>query len=140
MIETFEFLIATSGEGDIQNITEQIKLLMKKSQLKEGFVLIFALSSTSSLAIMEWEDGLISDLRSMMKRIAPKELEYQHEKAWHDGNGHSHMRATLLGASLSIPLSKDELMLGMWQQIILAEFDIRPRKRKIVVQVHGEKE
>jgi secondary thiamine-phosphate synthase enzyme len=105
--------------------------------LTEGFAVVFVMSSTSSIAIMEWEDGLVRDLRSTFERIAPEKGDYEHEKAWHDGNGHSHMRATLLGQSLSIPFSNGELLLGTWQQVILVEFDVRKRNRRIIVQVHG---
>lgn len=95
------------------------------------------MSTTSSLAIIEWEEGLLVDLQTAMNRIAPKNGVYEYEKAWHDGNGHSHMRASILGASLTIPIEGGRMTLGTWQQIIVAEFDVRPRKRKLVVQVHG---
>ena len=138
MIKTVEQEISTRGEEHIQNITDRVQEQLERSGAKTGFVLLFIMSSTSSLAIMEWEEGLLSDLPSMMERIAPKEAEYEHEKAWHDGNGHSHMRASLLGASLSIPFNDGGLLLGTWQQIILVEFDVRPRKRRLVIQIHGE--
>jgi len=138
LIKTVEQEISTRGEEHIQNITDRVQEQLERSGAKTGFVLLFIMSSTSSLAIMEWEEGLLSDLPSMMEKIAPKEAEYEHEKAWHDGNGHSHMRASLLGASLSIPFNDGGLLLGTWQQIILVEFDVRPRKRRLVIQIHGE--
>ncbi len=138
MIDTKELEISTKGENDIQNITDKVQKIIDVSEVKAGFVLLFLMSSTSSLAIMEWEEGLLMDLPATMERIAPKEAVYEHEKAWHDGNGHSHMRSSILGASLAIPISEKKILLGTWQQIILVEFDVRPRRRKLVVQLHGE--
>ena len=138
MIKTIELEFSTNGEGDTQNITENVGESIEKSGAKEGYALLFLMSTTSSVAIIEWEEGLIEDLQTVMNGIAPKNGAYEHEKAWHDGNGHSHMRASILGASLSIPINKGRMTLGTWQQIILVEFDVRPRRRKLVVQVHGE--
>lgn len=138
MIETYDLQLITRGEGDIRDITEEVQNIVRKSKVKNGFALVFVLSSTSGLAFMESEDGLTKDLLSTMERIAPKNANYEHEKAWHDGNGHSHMRATILGQSLSVPISQGEPLLGTWQQIIFVEFDIRQRNRKIIVQIYGE--
>jgi len=128
----------TRAENDILNITQDVEKLVQGCQGKEGNVLIFAQSTTSGLAIIEYEAGLLYDFLAMMERIAPKNAEYQHEAAWHDGNGHSHMKSSLLGTSLFIPFQEKSLLLGTWQQIILVEFDVRPRKRTVIVQIHSD--
>lgn len=137
MIKTIELEFQTKGENDLLNITERIQEKVSECGASEGFALLFLLSTTASLAIMEWEEGLLSDFGTMMERIAPKKASYEHEKAWHDGNGHSHMRSTLLGASLTVPFKGKTLLLGQWQQLMLAEFDVRPRKRTLIMQIHG---
>ncbi len=125
----------TKGENDILNITAEIQDSLAQSKTKEGFVLLFLQSSTSSLAIMEYEDGLLKDIPNSLNRLAPTSGEYEHEKAWHDGNGHSHVRSSLLGVNLSVPFGNRKLLLGTWQQIVLMEFDVRPRKRDVIMQI-----
>jgi secondary thiamine-phosphate synthase enzyme len=94
--------------------------------------------STAAVTTIEFEPGLVQDFPQMMERVAPKSGEYEHQRRWHDGNGHSHVKASLLGPSLSIPLVEGELVLGEWQQVVLVEFDVRPRTRRVVLQVMGE--
>jgi secondary thiamine-phosphate synthase enzyme len=135
MIQTSQLEFKTKGENDILNITEEIQEVLGKSQAVDGTVVLFVQSTTSGLAIIEYEDGLLKDLPTMMERIAPKEARYEHERDWHDGNGHSHMRSSLLGTSLAIPFQNKKLLLGQWQQVILTEFDVRPRTRSLVIQI-----
>jgi len=100
---------------------------------------VFVVGSTAAVTTMEFEPGLVDDFPEMMERVAPKSgVEYEHQRRWRDGNGHSHVKASLVGPSLSIPFSQGELVLGEWQQVVLVEFDVRPRTRRVVVQVVGE--
>jgi secondary thiamine-phosphate synthase enzyme len=128
----------TKGENDILNITDDVQDLLGETEVKSGSVVLFVQSSTSSLTIMEYEEGLIKDLPKTMDRIAPKNGVYEHEKAWNDGNGHSHMRSSVVEQSLVVPFEERTLLLGQWQQIILAEFDVRPRKRTVIAQILGD--
>ena len=138
MIRTETIEIRTSGEGDIVNISDRVQEVVSESGVKEGAAILFVQSSTSSLTIMEFENGLLKDIPKSLERLAPKSAQYEHDKAWHDGNGHSHVRSAVVGVSLTVPFSGGELMLGTWQQIVLCEFDVRPRLRKIVVQLISE--
>lgn len=138
MIETHHVEFQTHGEGEIIRITDEIQRLLKKSGVQEGSVLIFLQSTTASVTIIENEPGLLSDLGTAMERLAPRNATYEHEKAWHDGNGHSHIRATVMGQSITIPVSAGSLLLGQWQDLILAEFDVRQRKRTVIVQIQGD--
>ena len=135
MMETHRLEFATKGENDILNITEQIQNVIGNSEAHDGSVNLFLQSTTSSLTIIEWEPGILNDFRNAMERIAPKSGIYEHEIAWHDGNGHAHIRSGVVGGSLSIPFAKRKLLLGQWQQIVLAEFDVKPRKRTIIMQI-----
>lgn len=130
--------VKTKGQDDIINITEQTSKGVEVSKLKNGTVTIFVSGSTASLTTIEYEPGLISDFPKMLERIAPQNIEYGHEKMWHDGNGHSHVRASLIGPSLTVPFCNGELMLGTWQQIVLVEFDTRSRDRSVILQISGE--
>lgn len=111
---------------------------VKETKLKDGIVTIFVGGSTAAVTTIEYEPGLQIDFPKMLSRIAPKDLEYEHDKAWHDGNGHSHIRASLVGPSLTIPFKDNSLTLGTWQQIVMMEMDIRKREHKIVLQIIGE--
>ena len=128
----------SSGENDIINITNDVKNTVYDSKLKNGIVVVFVEGSTASITTIEYEPGLIKDFPRMLERIIPKGIEYEHDNTWHDGNGHSHTRASLIGPSLTIPFINNELSLGIWQQIVMLEMDTRPRKRKIVMQLMGE--
>ena len=138
MIRTETIEIRTSGEGEIVNISDRVQEVVSESGAKEGAAILFVQSSTSSLTITEFENGLLKDIPKSLERLAPKSAQYEHDKAWHDGNGHSHVRSAVIGVSLTVPFSGGELMLGTWQQIVLCEFDVRPRLRKIVVQLISE--
>ena len=120
------------------DLTEKISNLVAKSGITNGIATIFVSGSTGSVTTIEFEPGLIHDFPEMLKRIAPKNLDYGHEKMWHDGNGHSHVKASLLGPSLTIPFIDSQLCLGTWQQIIFLELDTRSRNRDLILQVIGE--
>jgi secondary thiamine-phosphate synthase enzyme len=130
--------VSSNGENDMIDITHQTDEAIKESGLQDGIVAIFVSGSTASITTIEYEVGLKKDFPKMLARIAPSEVEYEHDNTWHDGNGHSHVRASLIGPSLTVPFKNKSLMLGTWQQIVLLEMDTRPRKRKIVLQMIGE--
>jgi secondary thiamine-phosphate synthase enzyme len=120
------------------DITDQVASIVVETGLRDGIVTIFCPSSTSGLTTIEYEPGALSDLKRLFEQIAPVNQEYQHNQRWHDGNGHSHLRAALLGASLTVPFTNASLTLGTWQQIIYVDFDNRPRSRDLVLQLIGD--
>ena len=130
--------VKTKGQDSIIDITEQTSKGVKDSNLKNGIATIFVSGSTAALTTIEYEPGLLSDFPKMLDRIAPQNIEYGHEKMWHDGNGHSHVRASLIGPSLTVPFTNSNLLLGTWQQIVLVELDTRSRNRNLVLQIIGE--
>jgi secondary thiamine-phosphate synthase enzyme len=130
--------IKTRGENHMIDITRQTSKAVEESKLKDGIVTVFVSGSTAAITTIEYEPGLTQDFPRMLSRIAPKDIEYEHDNAWHDGNGHSHVRASLIGPSLTIPFNDGDLMLGTWQQIVLLETDTRHRERKIILQIIGE--
>ena len=130
--------VNTKGNADIHDITDQITNAVSNSGLKDGIVTIFCPSSTSALTTIEYESGALSDLRRLFDEIIPINREYAHNERWHDGNGHSHVRAALLGPSITVPFVDRRLTLGTWQQVIYIDFDNRSRQRKLVVQLIGE--
>jgi secondary thiamine-phosphate synthase enzyme len=137
-VKTGSISVNTHGNADIQDITDPIADVLSKSGLKSGTVTIFCPSSTSALTTIEYESGAISDLKRLFEEIIPQNREYAHNARWHDGNGHSHIRAALLGPSLTIPFVNGQLTLGTWQQVIYLDFDNKPRRRELVVQMIGE--
>lgn len=137
-IKTESISLNTRGNADIQDITDQITNALSNSGLTSGTVTIFCPSSTSALTTIEFESGALSDLRRLFDEIVPVNREYAHNERWHDGNGHSHVRAALLGPSITIPFVERQLTLGTWQQVIYIDFDNRARQRKLVVQLIGE--
>ena len=130
--------LTTQGNTDILDITQKVDECIHSSGLKNGLVTIFCPSSTSGITTIEFEPGVLHDLEKIFDEIVPQDFTYQHDEAWHDGNGHSHVRATLLKASITVPLVDGRLTLGTWQQIVFIDFDTRPRKREIIVQIIGE--
>ena len=130
--------IKTSGENDIVDITEQASKAVKESKMEKGIVTVFVAVSTVAITTIEYETGLREDFPKMLSRIAPKGIEYKHDNTWHDGNGHSHVRAYLIGPSLTIPFTEGHIMLGTWQQIVLLELDTGPRDRRVIMQIIGE--
>jgi secondary thiamine-phosphate synthase enzyme len=137
-VQTQTISLNTRGNTDIQDITGQVGAVVSKSGLRSGIVTVFCPSSTSALTTIEYESGCLSDLRRLFDEILPTGREYAHNARWGDGNGHSHARASLLGASLTIPFVDGSLTLGTWQQVIYVDFDNRPRRRELVVQVMGD--
>jgi secondary thiamine-phosphate synthase enzyme len=141
-VNTRSISVRSHGENDIIDITDQVADAIKNSDINDGIVTIFVSGSTAAVTTIEYEPGLKKDFPAMLNRIAPssssKTIEYEHDNTWHDGNGHSHVRASLIGPSLTIPFQNKRLMLGTWQQIVLSEMDIRPRERNIILQMIGE--
>ena len=138
LVVTNEYSIKTSGEKDIVDVTELAARTIKDCRLQSGIITLFVVGSTAAITTIEYEPGLKKDFAKALDNIVPKGLSYEHDKTWHDGNGHSHIRSSLIGPSLTIPFIKGHLSLGIWQQIILIELDTRPRERKIVMQIIGE--
>lgn len=138
MIKTSFIDIGTRGNNDIVDITPRVAEELEKSRLDEGLATVFVSGSTAGITTLEFESGLVKDIRDFFERIVPQDQRYFHEEAWHDGNGHSHVRSALLKTSLSIPFAHRKLMLGTWQQIVLIDFDNRPRQRRLVTQFVGE--
>mgnify|MGYP000889810125 FL=1 len=136
-IKTVKIKVKTNGANDIIDITEKINDLVKEEHFAEGNVLLFVPGATAGISTIEFEPGLIKDYPDFMDRIIPKTGVYQHNETWNDGNGYAHVRATLQGASLTVPFINSNLILGTWQQLILLEFDNRPRNREIIVQITG---
>jgi secondary thiamine-phosphate synthase enzyme len=130
--------VNSNGENDIIDITRQTDDAIKASRLQNGIVAIFVSGSTAAVTTIEFEPGLKKDFPKMLARIVPSAMEYEHDNTWHDGNGHSHLRASLIGPSLTVPFKNKSLMLGIWQQIVLLEMDTRPRERNVVLQMIGE--
>lgn len=135
---TEHIAIATRGNSEVVDITEKVASCIANHDLKEGNVTIFVAGSTASVTTTEFEPGLRKDIPEALQRIAPQGNRYHHDDTWHDGNGHSHVRAALMGPSLTVPFSKGEMLLGTWQQIVLIDFDNRPRDRKLVIQLIGK--
>jgi secondary thiamine-phosphate synthase enzyme len=138
MITSREISLKTEGNDDAIDITAQVRRILTEVAVKDGTLTLFVTGSTAGLTLMEYEPGLISDFRNMWQRNIPSNIKYEHDERWGDGNGYSHVRASLLGASLTVPMVKGKMVLGTWQQIVLVDFDNRPRSRKIVLQFCGE--
>ncbi|MBN2254099.1 MAG: YjbQ family protein [Deltaproteobacteria bacterium] len=137
-IKNISLAFRTTGETDLLDITGNIADEIARSGVTEGQVVLFVPGSTASLTTIEYERGVIEDLRDAIERLAPRVMRYRHDERWGDGNGYSHVRAALLGPSLAVPIMQGRLTLGTWQQIILIDFDNRPRHRRIIGQVLGK--
>jgi secondary thiamine-phosphate synthase enzyme len=138
MVLTQRLSLHTQGRTDIQDITSQIATIVEESGLKAGTVTVFCSGSTGGLTTIEYEGGVMVDLRQVLDEIVPPDRDYQHHRRWGDDNGSAHVRAALIGPSLTVPFVDGSLTLGTWQQIVFLDFDTRPRTRKLVVQVMGE--
>ena len=138
-LTTFHLSVSTSGNTDLIDITSQVSDKVSMSEIEEGQVLLFVAGSTASITTIEYERGAVADLKEAIERLAPEAQYYRHNERWGDGNGHAHVRAALLGPSLSIPVIGGCLALGTWQQIVFIDFDNRPRERRIVLQLTGKK-
>jgi len=137
-VVTKEITLQSRGNCDIIDITSEVAKRVEKSGTDNGIVILFVVGSTAGLTTIEYEPNLVSDFKDMWDRVIPQGIPYEHDKTWGDGNGHSHVRASTLGASLTVPFMKKRLALGTWQQIIFVDFDNRPRSRKIAIQILGE--
>ena len=137
-IVTKDIAIQSRGNCDIIDITSQVAKNVEKSGINSGIVTLFIVGSTAGITTIEYEPNLLSDFKNMWGRVIPQNIPYEHDRTWGDGNGHSHVRASMLGASLTIPFVDKKLTLGTWQQVVFVDFDNRPRSRKLVVQILGE--
>jgi secondary thiamine-phosphate synthase enzyme len=138
MVVTRRIGLKTQGNGHILDITRQVAQEVADSDLKDGTVTVFVSGSTGGVTTVEYESGLLSDLQDLFDRLVPTTIHYQHNLRWGDGNGHAHVRASLLGPSLTVPFVDKRLTLGTWQQVIFIDFDNRPRSRDLVLQLMGE--
>jgi secondary thiamine-phosphate synthase enzyme len=138
MVVTKKISLQTRGNCDIIDITPQVAEQLAGAEVPNGTVTIFITGSTAGVTTIEYESGLLSDFQSMWERNVPRNINYNHDRAWGEGNGYSHVRASLLGASLVVPFQNKRLTLGTWQQIVLVDFDNRPRSRQILLQIMGE--
>lgn len=139
MVETHTIQVHTEGNCDIVDITGDVETAIARCGMREGIVCLFNIGSTAGITTIEYEPGLVDhDIKAAFERIAPEHVRYEHEETWHDNNGHSHVRAALLGPSLSVPVEGGKLTLGTWQQIVLVDFDTRGRDRTIVCKMMGE--
>jgi secondary thiamine-phosphate synthase enzyme len=130
--------LETRGRNEMVDITGQLRRIVESSEIDNGSVLVFVPGATGALSTIEYEPGLVRDFPKLMEALIPEKDYYYHNETWHDGNGHSHLRATLVGPSLTIPFQNKELILGTWQQVIFLEFDNKPHHRRIAVQLNGE--
>jgi secondary thiamine-phosphate synthase enzyme len=137
-ILTDKILLETKGAGDLIDITDRIVELLKETKLQTGQVTVFHIGSTAAITTFEFEPGLKEDMQDLYEKIVPAKEHYHHDDTWNDANGFSHLRAALQGPSLTIPFENSKLLLGKWQQVVLAEFDNKPRSRRVVVQIIGE--
>jgi len=137
-VNTKRIQVSTHGQGETINVTSEIAREVNNSGVNSGTVTVFIPGSTAGIAAIEFEPGLLTDMKAMWERVIPSNIDYEHNKAWGDGNGHSHVRASLLGPSMTIPFVNKRLTLGTWQQIVITDFDVRPRSREIILQIMGE--
>jgi secondary thiamine-phosphate synthase enzyme len=138
MITTDTISLSTKGHCDIIDITPQVEKQLANIKVDSGTLTLFVTGSTAGITTIEHEPGLLADFKDLWRRLVPEDIPYAHDRAWGDGNGYSHVQASLLGASLVIPFSHKKLALGTWQQIVVVDFDNRPRSRHLVVQIMGE--
>jgi len=133
-----EFQVPTSGFTDTVDITDRVTKAVSQSDFENGLVTVCVAGSTAAISTIEYESGVVQDLKDAIERMAPSDIRYQHDLRWGDGNGFSHVRAAMIGSSFSVPLHSGKLVLGTWQQIVLLDFDNRPRNRRVIVQIMGE--
>jgi len=130
--------LKTSARDEIVDITSNVQDIVSKAKVREGLVCVFVVGSTAAVTTVEHEPGLVADMQGAMERLYPKGTDYEHHRRWGDGNGHSHIRASFVGPSLTVPILDGQVVLGTWQQIVFMEFDNKPRSREVIVQVVGE--
>ena len=134
---TKEIILKTKGENDMIDLSDDIAKELQSTKHQDGIVTIFTRHSTGAITTIEFEPGLQKDFPNMLKRLAPDDIFYEHENTWHDGNGRSHVKASLIGSSITVPFQKQKLLLGTWQHVIFLECDIKGRDRKIIFQIMG---
>ena len=138
MVGTHMYELSTKGQGDARDLTEVVAAAVVASGMRFGVATVFVVGSTAAVTTIEFEPGAVADFNGLFERLAPRNSEYRHHLRWGDDNGSSHVRAALLGPSIGVPFMDGRLLLGTWQQIMLAEFDTRPRHRRVVIQMIGE--
>ena len=138
LVKTSTLQVNTQGFCDVHNITPQIQRQLQEHEMQHGTATIFVPGATACITTIEFESGAVQDFKDAIERMVPQDMEYQHNARWHDGNGFSHVRAAMMGPSLTIPFGGGKLSLGTWQQIILVDFDNRPRNREIMINMIGE--
>ena len=138
MVETRSFVFTTEAEMDVVDITKEVADVLGNVDMRNGILTVFVPGSTGGVTTMEYEPGLVNDMKDLFEKMAPRDHYYHHEERWHDKNGHSHVRASLIGPSVTIPFRDGRLMLGTWQQIAFFDFDVRAREREVFVQILGE--
>ena len=138
MVATQNFQISTNGQGDVRDVSRQFADAVSRSGMRSGIVTVFVVGSTAGMTTIEFEAGAIEDLNAVFEQLAPREGEYRHHLRWGDDNGSSHVRAAMVGPSLTVPFVDGAIVLGTWQQIVLLEFDTRARSREVIVQIVGE--
>jgi len=137
-VHSSKFVVSTQGNDDMVDITGQVEQAILESGVLNGIATVFVVGSTAGITTIEYEPGLVQDMARVMERIAPRDEFYAHEARWKDDNGHSHIRAALMGPSLTVPIVNGQMVIGTWQQIVLVDFDTRPRQRTLYVQILGE--
>lgn len=138
MVVSKSISLQTKGHCDVVDITSEVEQAVAGAKISSGIVILFVSGSTAGISTIEFESGLVSDFQRLWERVAPESIRYDHDRRWGDGNGFSHVRASLLGASLVVPFTNGKLALGTWQQIVVVDFDNRPRSRQILLQIMGE--
>ena len=138
VVKTMNIKVSSEPETDLIDITDEVSRLVESSGIKNGAVVLFVPGSTASLSTIEYEPNLIEDFKNIMERLVPSDIQYKHKETWGDDNGKSHVRASLVGPSLTVPFKNRKLLLGTWQQIVLMDFDVPARNREIIVQIIGE--
>lgn len=138
MVETKIIEFETKGDGDIIDLTSNLKSAIHDAKIVSGVATVFVPGSTAGLTTIEYEPGLLKDVPQLMERLVPSDRSYQHDETWHDGNGFSHLRSALIGPNVTVPFVNRELLLGTWQQVVLLDFDNRPRSRRVIFQIMGD--
>ena len=137
-VETRSFAFRTEADTDVVDVTKDVADILNDSPVNDGVAIVFVPGSTGAITTLEHEPGLVQDVKEYLDRAIPKDHPYRHEERWHDKNGHSHVRSSMVGCSVSIPFRDKRMMLGTWQQIVFLDFDMRPRERELIVQIIGE--
>jgi secondary thiamine-phosphate synthase enzyme len=137
-IHDFTISVATTAATDVIDISGEVDRCLARAKPAEGLVHLFIAGSTAALTTIEYEQGVVNDFKKAIERLVPQDAAYEHDRRWHDGNGNAHVRAALIGPSLTIPVRGGTLLLGTWQQIVLCDFDNRPRKREVLVRIHAD--